>query len=1456
LNSYHLGNDVLAHLLEANTGFARADVLRELVDAASRRPLNGALEGRVFRAREAVWLLEHTAAQNVMCGPLALNAIKEYRREPFIAPRLSQVPPEFQATGIALAEVQRFAQNDYKLPMKAAKRNDTTQRIPTPALMHVKDQHYCALLEQSKDGSEYFMEDRTLGVARWVDTAAVDAMSSGSFLLASNDLPAGFTALSNAEAQNIYGRDGAHGTINPDEEVGEDDPKTDNDPCGEGMPSWTFHPIPGAIRLGDIPLRYAPPVGPRVAFQVNYNDADSGAPTSPPTWSHVGVTWSTNWVAWVEHVGGTLNSSSTLRVRIPGGGTQVMRYNTTTAQFGPHDQSFATVKRTGTYTYTRELPDGSKEVYNSPNSPTTPNRVFLTEIIDPQGNKLTLAYDSNVRLVSVTDTIGQVTTLSYTDAGNIYRITRVTDPFGRFASLAYDAAGRLTSITDQINLTTTFTYNASSGFIASMVTPYGTSTFALPANSMGSNRIVEATDPLGGKERVEYNDTGSTLVPSLRSPPKSVTVGGQAVSFNAEDSRLQFRNAWYWDKLQNQVAPGDYTAARNYRFYTNVNWQVVPVIETIKEPHEDRVWFNYPGGVLFDGSGFPYYPGASAAPQKVLRMLPDGTPQLHQSYTNPLGNIIKTLDPLGRTTEFAYAANGQDITEIKQTTGGINERQMAFSYNAQHLPTTMTDADGSITTYTYNARGQVLTVTNALSQVTTFTYNASGYLTSVNGPLAGSADSTTFTYDAVGRIRTTTNSDAYTRTYSYDNFDRVTRIDYPDGTNEQIAYDKLDRASFRDRLGRITSYTHNAEQQLTQVTDPLNRVVKMDWCRCGSLTGLTDPMGRVTRWQRDLQGRVSAKVYADNSKVAYDYDEAGRMVKRTDEKGQHKLYSYFVDDALRQVSYPNAQVATPTVSYTYDTKYPRMESMKDGIGTTQYAYHSVTNSTAPGASQVASVDGPFPDDTTTYVYDALGRATSRAINGIASTITLDALGRTTALTDTLGTFNFGYDGPTSRVLSMTRPNNVSTFYQYFDNTGDRRLNQIKHQRVTDSSVVSQFDYTYDAVGRILTWGQSEDGGSPDLWNAGYDTADQLTSVNVTKSGSPTASYAYVYDLSGNRTQKTESSIVRSSSYDSLNRIVQTTSSEPQALYRWDAENRLVSIQKGLVRFELAYNGDHKMARLREFSGKLLARDETFLWCNETICEQRSSDGAIVQKHFLSEGIKASQGDAFFLRDHLRSIRGLVNSGGLVTQRLAFDPWGGAKVTPSSLSAPDLGYTGHFTLLNAKLVTAPRRHYDPSIGRWLSRDPLDEEDGVNLYAYVNNNPINEVDPTGEFGIAGALIGGGVELGIQALKNWAGGCDVWDSSNYDWADVGISAAVGAVGPGLFGSVGPVRNSIGAISTLSKQLSKVKTASRRAILEGRIRPHKSNILSIVKTQVIWQVGKNGAKALLGQKGNCKCP
>ena len=113
--------------------------------------------------------------------------------------------------------------------------------------------------------------------------------------------------------------------------------------------------------------------------------------------------------------------------------------------------------------------------------------------------------------------------------------------------------------------------------------------------------------------------------------------------------------------------------------------------------------------------------------------------------------------------------------------------------------------------------------------------------------------------------------------------------------------------------------------------------------------------------------------------------------------------------------------------------------MRDGTGTTHYAYIPISAAPSLGAGQLASVDGPLLHDAITFIYDELGRRVSTAVNGVSATVTYDAAGRIVARTNALGAFTNTYDGNSGRVASQTYPNGQTTEFRYAGNLQDQHL---------------------------------------------------------------------------------------------------------------------------------------------------------------------------------------------------------------------------------------------------------------------------------------------------------------------------------------------------------------------------------------------------------------------------------
>jgi len=176
-------------------------------------------------------------------------------------------------------------------------------------------------------------------------------------------------------------------------------------------------------------------------------------------------------------------------------------------------------------------------------------------------------------------------------------------------------------------------------------------------------------------------------------------------------------------------------------------------------------------------------------------------------------------------------------------------------------------------------------------------------------------------------------------------------------------------------------------------------------------------------------------------------------------------------------------------------------------------------------------------------------------------------------------------------------------------------------------------------------------------------------------------------------------------------------------YTWDAKNRLLSVSESGVTYSWKYDG---LDRRVEYSvdGVLTNR---WIWAGTQMIEERDPSDQVVTQWFLNGEIQ--NGTALvYNTDHLGSIRELIDNVGAVRGRYDYSLWGDRIGLSGDLESRR-GFTGHDTQVETGLVFTLYRAYDPEFGRWLSRDPIGEAGGINLYGYVSNNPAFSFDPYG-------------------------------------------------------------------------------------------------------------------------------
>ena len=1286
-------------LLHAQLG--HKDRLKALLVEIGERPVANPGGERLQIARQTLWVMENDPKHLYLCGPLALKFLM--MANPSTTPEQVEFVLSYRADprGVSLTELGRLA-NDAKVSLTPVFR-DAGQPVPVPSIVHYKLGHYAAILGREKGG--YLVQDPVLGAhARWVPAGAIEAESSGYFLAATGDIQkAGWRAVERDEAGHVLG---AGSTTDSDNKNG--GPPADPPPScpTEGMCGYNISELAVAVTISDTPVGYAPAIGPSPRVTVSYNQREAVQP-AVFNFFNVSPNWTTNWLRYIQD-DPTQTGQSVQRYFSNGDAWAYSGYASSTGAFAPEesDSSVLTLVSTSPVVYQRSLQDGGIEVYSQSDGSTSfPRNVFLTKIVDPQGNALKLNYTtsgSSVVLSSLTDATGRNTTFTYGSTVSPLLITKVTDPFGRSATLTYNSSGQLASTTDVIGITSKLSYDTS-GLVNAITTPYGTTKFAY--GGTGNLRFVDVTDPLGLHEREENPQPASVPFSDPTAP----------ANMNVFNQYLTYRDSFHWDKHQYAqagctVSGGcNYSDARDTHFYhdaqdINTEWYQV---EAIKQPLETRVWYNYPGQPDNLSNGTYDQPSA------IGRIVSGGASQVLQKTYNAFGYPTQVIDPVGRTTNFTYAANLTDLTKIQQVVGSGVQTTASYTYNTQHRPITYTDAAGQLTQYVYNAAGELTQLSLPTGLVWKFVYDGFGRLTTITNPNGKTQAS--YVYDMFDRVMSATDSEGYKLTYAYDAADRLTKISYPDTTTQTYTYSNLDLVSATDRQGQVTKYAYDADRRLVAMTDALGNVTRYAYWENGKIKSLTDPKGNVTSWSVDLEGRPIGKQYADGSKVTYGYDESGRPSLIRDALGQVKQYAYTVDDRVSAISYNYTVNPTPNTGFTYDPSFPRIASMIDGTGTTNYVY---VPSGSLGALKLQSETGP--EGSIRYGYDALGRTTDRVVSAAAEEFAYDSLNRMIGHSDLLGHFTSSYLGQTGQILNRLQTTTTDypahTAWSYLANSADRRLSGVSNTGMRAFSFTTTVD---DLITKTVETG-------PATWNYAYDKDNRLSSASY----STGLQFGVTLDADSNVSALKQASTTTNYTYNKVNELTNATAvsavkftydangnmlSDGQRTYSYDAENRLIAIvyssTHASTRF--AYDGRSRRVSITETSGSTSAKTN-YQWCSSIICREFTT-GAASTRNYFDEGetLPASGALLYYGPDQLSSPRNFavfnIAAKTATVGALDFDPFGNALTSPAA-PLPDFRFAGMFYHANSGLYLTQYRAYDPTIDRWLTRDPLGEELG--------------------------------------------------------------------------------------------------------------------------------------------------
>jgi RHS repeat-associated protein len=723
--------------------------------------------------------------------------------------------------------------------------------------------------------------------------------------------------------------------------------------------------------------------------------------------------------------------------------------------------------------------------------------------------------------------------------------------------------------------------------------------------------------------------------------------------------------------------------------------------------------------------------------------------QLGRSTTNEydeMGRHVRTIYPDGKSEESVYDADGRRTKSVDAA-----GRETVYLYDSLGRLVKTTYADGSTTATEYDPLGRPLAVGDASGVTARYEYDAGGRQTKITDALG---NATSYTYDANGGQTSMTDARQQTTRQEYDANGRLTKIIYPDGTTTTTVYNAHGNPTAKtDQAGQTTRFEYNGLGLLTKVIDALGGETSYTYDELGNRLTQRDALGRVTSYEYDKLGRRTGRTLPLGMSETYAYDAAGNLTRRTDFRGKTTTFSYDVMSNLLAKT-PDPTLGEPQVTFTY-TETGQRASMTDASGTTTYTYNA----------QDALLKKQTPWGALTYTHDARGYVRSlRSSNadGVAINYTYDTSNRLASVTDLRaagGTTAYAYDA-NGNLASTTYPNEVATNYTY------DALNRLTNVSASRSGAnLAGYAYTLGAAGNRLS--VTETGGRQ--VNYTYDALYRLTEERVASGGAVN----YTYDAVGNRLTRTSTIpglASKTSAYDDNDRLSSdaydlngNTSTSKGVAYAYDFENRLTEAGGGAVRY--VYDGDG--IRVAKIAGGVTTHYlvDTHNPTGHAQVVEELRGGQVVRQYTYGHDLISQRqmigGDwrvSFYGYDGHGSVRYLTDAAGAVTDTYTYDAFG--TITGRTGTTPnDYLYAGEQFDPNIGFYYLRARYLNPDSGRFFTQDTYEgvrhDPASLHKYLYAINDPVNRVDPSGNYPIQTLIVGMAIGGLINAMFGMAAG-----------------------------------------------------------------------------------------------------
>ena len=646
------------------------------------------------------------------------------------------------------------------------------------------------------------------------------------------------------------------------------------------------------------------------------------------------------------------------------------------------------------------------------------------------------------------------------------------------------------------------------------------------------------------------------------------------------------------------------------------------------------------------------------------------------------------------------------------------------TYFVNDLKQYETSEDNLTTLYEYDSLGRIsgVTVPRIGKYIISYYSSGSGKIGQISYIQEPSGHGNSLDYDSMGLLVKETNTVGKNR---YRSFNKYNLVDKIWGETEQPL--QYDYNIFGEKTQMKTYRSFNGDTNWPQ-----------------------DDSADITSWQYDqASGLVTKKTAANGDEISYEYSLDGKVITKVTSKANSSdtlTTNIEYDPITKDIAKITYSDSTPTITFSYN-RIGKIKSVTDAVGTR------------------------------TFTYDDYSRLTSENISGLYSKIITreyspssqgGKINKLIVDNITLSSYNYDDTGTLSQVISQEKTISFETLEDSMLLGKIKRSNELEtnfiYEPTRDSisqiqnGSISNYQYTTDIAGRIISATSTGNAYSQAINETyTYNDRSELVGITSTLTGETLFSYDSISNLKSYSDNKDEKiySANNANQYSNIitNNVVQNYTynnagsliSDGIWTYVWDCNNRLISLSSLNIKIDFLYDYMGRRVSKKQFE-KIndtwqIKKHEYFIYDEDKLIQilDALNNNNIICSFIWTPDTASSklplmmhhQGQHYYyVLDRYRNVCQIVDEQENIVAKYHYSPYGSIISKSGDIAEinPILWNCSYYDF-ETNLVYSLNRYYSPELKRWISKDPLNEEGGINLYAFVLNSPTNFIDPLG-------------------------------------------------------------------------------------------------------------------------------